>query len=132
MALIIEACIANARGPPTGSQIPTRQLAMDTHQRVLFVDAGTAFYRIEQHLDGLGFRRYSWETLSVWLSRIERTAGPTVSLDILHKSLALHYRYRFDPRGLSASEKSQMTSMISAWFTENHLKSVALKKNPDP
>jgi hypothetical protein len=85
--------------------------------------AGTdsAFYRIEQRLNGLGLRRYPWETLSGWLSRIERNARPTVSLDIPRKSLALHYRYRFDPRGLSASEKSQMTSMISAWLAENHI-----------
>jgi transglutaminase-like putative cysteine protease len=93
--------------------------------------ADSAFYRIEQHLNALGLRRYSWETLSVWLNRIERTDGPTVSLDIPRKSLALHYRYRFDPRGLSASEKSQMASMISTWITENHRKSVAPSNSPD-
>jgi len=93
--------------------------------------ADSAFYRIEQHLNGLGLRRYPWETLSVWLSRIERTAGPTVSLDIPRKSLALHYRYRFDPRGLSASEKSQMASMVSTWLAEDHLKSVAPINSPD-
>jgi hypothetical protein len=93
--------------------------------------ADSAFYRIEQHLYRLGLRRYPWETLSVWLSRIERTARPTVSLDIPRKSLALHYRYRFDPRGLSTSEKSQMASMISAWIAENQLKSLAPKNSPD-
>jgi hypothetical protein len=94
--------------------------------------ADSAFYRIEQHLNGLGLRRYPWETLSVWLSRIERSARPRVSLDIPRKSLALHYRYRFDPHGLSASEKSRMTAMISAWLAENHLKSVGPKNIPDP
>ena len=94
--------------------------------------ADSAFYRIEQHLNGLGLRRYPWETLSGWLSRIECTARPKVSLDIPRKSLALHYRYRFDPRGLSATEKSRMTAMISAWLAENHLKSVAPENIPDP
>jgi transglutaminase-like putative cysteine protease len=94
--------------------------------------ADSAFYRIEQRLNGLGLRRYQWETLSGWMSRIERTAGPTLSLDIPRKSLRLHYRYRFDPQGLSASEKSRMTSMISAWLAENHLKSVAPQNGPDP
>jgi hypothetical protein len=79
----------------------------------------------------MGLQRYPWEALSIWLNRIERTAGPTVPLDIPRRSLALHYRYRFDPRGLSASEKSRMTSMISAWLSENHLKSAALQKSPD-
>ena len=92
--------------------------------RQVQIKAGSdsAFYRIEQRLNGLGLSRYPWETLSAWLSRIERTAGSTVSLNIPRKSLALHYRYRFDPRGLSASEKSQMKSMISSWLAENHVK----------
>jgi hypothetical protein len=96
--------------------------------------AGTdsAFYRIEQRLNGLGLRRYPWETLSGWLNRIEPTARPIVSLDIPRKSLALHYRYRFDPRGLSASEKSRLTSMISAWLAQNHPESVTPKKEPGP
>jgi hypothetical protein len=42
----------------------------------------------------LGLRRCPWETLSAWLSRIERTVEPIVSLDIPRKSLRLHYRYR--------------------------------------
>ena len=93
--------------------------------------ADSDFYRIEQHLIGLGLKRYPWETLSAWLSRIECDAGLTVSLDIPRKTLALHYRYRFDPRGLSTSEKSRMTAMTAAWLAENHLKSVSLKNSPD-
>jgi hypothetical protein len=93
--------------------------------------ADSAFYRIERHLNRLGLRRYSWETFSVWLNRIERSARPTVSLDIPRKSLALHYRYRFDPRGLSNSEKSEMTSMISTWLAEDHLKSFSSDNRPD-
>jgi transglutaminase-like putative cysteine protease len=96
------------------------------------VPAGSdsAFYRIEQRLNSLGLTRHPWETFSAWLNRIERTAGPTISLDIPRKSLALHNRYRFDPLGLSASEKSRLTSMISAWLAENHLKS-GTNNNPD-
>lgn len=103
----------------------------ENHKVRLKAGTDSAFYRIEQRLNRLGLRRYPWETLSGWLNRIEHTVRPMVSLDIPRKSLALHYRYRFDPRGLSASEKSRLTSMISAWLAENHLKSVTLKKSPD-
>jgi hypothetical protein len=103
----------------------------ESHKVRLKAGTDSAFYRIEQRLNRLGLRRYPWETLSGWLNRIEHTVRPMVSLDIPRKSLALHYRYRFDPRGLSASEKSRLTSMISAWLAENHLKSVTLKKSPD-
>jgi hypothetical protein len=84
--------------------------------------ADSDFYRIEEYLNAMGLKRYPWETLTVWLNRIEQNAGSTVSLNIPRKSLALHYRYRFDPKGISASEKSRMASMISAWLAENHLK----------
>jgi transglutaminase-like putative cysteine protease len=104
---------------------------LDSQKVLPKAGADSAFYRIEQRLNAMGLQRYPWEALSIWLNRIERTAGPTVPLDIPRRSLALHYRYRFDPRGLSASEKSRMTSMISAWLSENHLKSAALQKSPD-
>jgi hypothetical protein len=103
----------------------------ENHKVRLKAGTDSGFYRIEQRLNRLGLRRYPWETLSGWLNRIEHTVRPMVSLDIPRKSLALHYRYRFDPRGLSASEKSRLTSMISAWLAENHFKSVTLKKSPD-
>ena len=101
----------------------------DSKPRFLKAGADSDFYRIEQRLNELGLRRYPWETLAIWLSRIERTVGYRVSLDIPRKSLALHYRYRFDPRGLSASEKSRMTSMISDWLAENQLESIPRQDN---
>lgn len=106
--------------------------AVAESQMVLsMVGSDSAFYGIEERISGLGLKRYPWETLSAWLNRIEHTSPATILLDIPRKALALHYRYRFDPRGLSAAEKTRMESMISAWLAENHLKSVASKKSPN-
>ena len=109
-------------------KISGKPTAQNGQKNQLIAGADSAFYQIEQHLSALGFQRYPWESLSVWLSRIEGSAGSSLSLDVPHKSLELHYRYRFDPRGLDASEKAQLESMISTWLSENHVKSIDLKK----
>ncbi len=99
---------------------------------VQIAGSDSAFYRIEQRLNDLGLRRYCWETLSVWLNRIENTANLTVPLDVPRQLLALHYRYRFDPQGLSADEKSQMTRLSSVWLAENHPKQIIPKNGRSP
>ncbi len=99
---------------------------------VQIAGSDSAFYGVEQRLNDLGQRRYLWETLSVWLNRIENTANLTVSLDVPRELLALHYRYRFDPLGLSADEKSQMTRLSSAWLAENHPKQIAPQNGRTP
>jgi hypothetical protein len=98
---------------------------------VQITGSDSAFYRIEQRLGALGLRRYAWETPLTWLNRIERTADLAVSLDVPRELLMLHYRYRFDPQGLSADEKSQMTNLSSAWLTENHPERIARKNGQD-
>jgi hypothetical protein len=66
--------------------------------------ADSAFYRIEQHLNALGLRRYPWETLSGWLNRIERNARPTVSIACTSLPLPLRppgpKRFREIPNGI--------------------------------
>jgi hypothetical protein len=81
----------------------------------------SAFYRIEERLSELVLNRNSWETLSVWLDRIESTWGQKLPLEVPRKLLALHYRYRFDPRGLSADEKEQMIVESADWLSKNDL-----------
>ena len=87
------------------------------------------FYKVEAHLNSLGFKRFPWETFSAWLNRIEHSAAQSVSLDIPRQSLQFHYRYRFDPLGLSPSEKSRMTAMISAWLAEYTHESLSRKSS---
>ena len=49
--------------------------------------------------------RQPGETLADWLSRATADATLADLRDPLQKLLRLHYRYRFDPRGIDAAER---------------------------
>lgn len=74
----------------------------------------SAFYQIERKLTGLGLERRAGESLSCWLARIE----PLTELPVaeLRPLLALHYRCRFDPRGLSRAELALLAQGASGWL----------------
>ncbi len=80
--------------------------------------ADSEFYVIEKRLQELGFVRYPWEPLSHWIHRIERHASP-LSRQSLHPILDLHYRYRFDPEGLTSAEKAALRSYVQSWLEQH-------------
>ena len=66
------------------------------------------FYQLEKQLAGRGVPRQASEPLSDWLERA--LADPALS-DLrvpLQALLRLHYRYRFDPRGLDLVERQAL------------------------
>ncbi len=77
-----------------------------THSICLGLDS--EFYQLEQQLIARGFRRQADEPLSGWLARA--VAEPAVSAvrQPLTELLRLHYRYRFDPQGLSHPERQRL------------------------
>jgi len=74
------------------------------------------FYRIEQALAEMGQVRNSWETLSQWLQRVEDSPEVPISVESLRPMLKLHYRYRFDPRGITAEEREDFRSSVKEWL----------------
>ena len=67
------------------------------------------FYLLERKLAARGLPRQTSETLSDWLARA--LADPSLA-DLrrpLQELLQLHYRHRFDPRGLSSKERDALT-----------------------
>ncbi len=66
------------------------------------------FYRLEQELARHGLPRQPGEPLSAWLQRA--TTHPELSKlkERMEKILRLHYRYRFDPQGLSDLERREL------------------------
>jgi protein-glutamine gamma-glutamyltransferase len=72
------------------------------------------FYQLEKQLAERGVTRQSSEPLSDWLARA--LADPVLNdLRIpLQELLQLHYRYRFDPRGLEAAERQTLESDAKA------------------
>lgn len=71
-------------------------------------------YRIMDWYLQQGLERPSSESLACWL---ERVIGDD---NRRHRSLAeilrLHYRYRFDPGGLNASEREHLSTLVNNWF----------------
>jgi hypothetical protein len=74
------------------------------------------FYLIEKRLMDSGFIRYPGESLSEWVKRIEITGAFSIPDVSLHSMLALHYRYRFDPEGITLSERTKLKSLVHAWL----------------
>jgi hypothetical protein len=76
------------------------------------------FYLIEKKLNDLGFAREPWETFTEWIERLNRNASILCSSDTLKTVLNLHYRYRFDPQGLSPDERNHLRDLARAWLME--------------
>ncbi len=91
---------------------PDDTTAADEH--LLWPGADSDFYRIEQHLLALGLARSPGETPATWLHRIAKT--PALAYTQLQPILELHYRYRFDPRGLSPAERAQLRRAVQAYL----------------
>lgn len=91
------------------------------------------FYLIEKRLKESGFVRYPWETLSSWIRRIEEAESSSLSIEFLHSILALHYRYRFDPEGITLIEKAKLNSEVQSWLEQyktNKASHKNLRANP--
>jgi transglutaminase-like putative cysteine protease len=86
------------------------------------VPAGTdsEFYQIEKTLTKAGHGRRSAETLRRWIRRLAREQSSPRLQDDLNSILNLHYRYRFDPLGISASEKAALETGVQAWLSAYH------------
>jgi hypothetical protein len=77
-----------------------------------FRGSDSEFYAVERMLARKGLFRQPSESLLSWIERHGLT-------EQLGAALALHYRYRFDPDGLSALERSTLRStclgIVDAW-----------------
>jgi protein-glutamine gamma-glutamyltransferase len=66
------------------------------------------FYELERRLARRGFTRLSSEALSDWLERAAREPAIADLRTPLQHLLHMHYRYRFDPLGLTAEERAAL------------------------
>jgi hypothetical protein len=77
--------------------------------------ADSEFYEIEARLTRAGCTRAADEPLTAWLARIARQRDD-IAVAPLQSLLRLHYRYRFDPRGLSAEERAALGNEARRWL----------------
>jgi len=75
---------------------------------IIWPGLDSEFYLLESKLTGRGAARKPGEPLSIWLSRA--AADPTLAemKNSLEELLRLHYRHRFDPQGLNASDREAL------------------------
>lgn len=75
------------------------------------------FYQIEKRLRDWGLARLPSETVRKWLGRLDQEL-PASYMSELHPIIDLHYRYRFDPQGLTDEERETLKLMIQSWLNE--------------
>ena len=97
---------------PIAAARARREAAAVAHDRP---GADSEFYRVEAVLARAGCARARDEALSAWLTRVARERGD-IALEPLARMLRLHYRYRFDPRGLSATERAALSAQAREWL----------------
>jgi transglutaminase-like putative cysteine protease len=73
------------------------------------------FFLVEASLTKKGFVRKPDETPAAWVSRIEAQRN---SVARIAPVIDLHYKYRFDPLGLTAEERAQLAENARAWLAE--------------
>ena len=80
-------------------------------------------YHLERELARRGLARDFSEPLSAWRERI--AADPELSKlgQPLRQVVSLHYRYRFDPQGLSADNREELRRKVAACMS-----SIAVKR----
>jgi hypothetical protein len=74
----------------------------------VFPGMDSELYRLVHELERRGHARQPGETLATWLPRCT-TAQPGSDAAT---AIELHYRYRFDPRGLTAAERHSMRRAV--------------------
>jgi hypothetical protein len=75
------------------------------------------FYLVEARLAAQGLRRAAAEPMTAWLARVAALRGAD-RVSPLHELLRLHYRYRFDPCGLSPAERETLRTGAQRWLKE--------------
>jgi hypothetical protein len=76
------------------------------------------FYQLERKVAERGLARQPSEPLSEWLQRAVDDPALADIKASLQELLWLHYRYRFDPQGLSPDEREALTRQAKACLTK--------------
>lgn len=95
--------ILKMQGARSRSGEPNRALT------VTYPGLDSEFFAIERRLLESGLDRQPGETLAGWIDRV-------VPEDTLSALVQLHYRLRFDPEGLSGSERAELQRGVRLWL----------------
>ena len=74
------------------------------------------FYLIARAFERRGLGRRLSEPVSAWIRRLADAGAPPPVTAPLPAIVALHYRYRFDPDGLTEEERNVLRARVEAWL----------------
>jgi protein-glutamine gamma-glutamyltransferase len=74
------------------------------------------FFLIENALKKNGVTRQTDETTAAWLLRLTPQHSSLLQIE---PALRLHYKYRFDPLGLTADERLLLAKNVRSWLAEH-------------
>ena len=74
------------------------------------------FFLLESALKKNGVTRKADETTSAWLLRLTPQHSSLLEME---PALKLHYKYRFDPLGLTPDERALLAQNVRAWLAEH-------------
>ena len=81
---------------------------IQTRTREAWPGLDSDFYELERTLKRHGLARQPAEALSNWVDRVASDRRAMGAGEMLRGTLALHYRYRFDPVGLPDAERGEL------------------------
>lgn len=87
-------------------------------EALLWPGRDSEFYQLERKLSARGLPREPGEPLADWLRRASRDPALAGFQSELQELLRLHYRYRFDPAGLSQGERERLRQQVSLCLAE--------------
>src|SRR5262249_20157149 len=93
------------------------QTSAEGKQRLAWPGLDSEFYQLEQKLAEHTGVRPPNEPLSSWLFRAVTSASSREVAETLHGLSRLHYRYRFDPQGLSETDREQLRRGVEICLT---------------
>ena len=70
------------------------------------------FYHLENRLAEFGLERAGQEAIRPWLERIRTRLPAGLPYALVKKASLLHYRYRFDPLGISLEERAALLEYV--------------------
>ena len=97
-----------------GRQRQGRKPEKKSPEPVFWPGLDSQFYLVEKRLEARGLVRGSGQSLSTWLTDAMKDPGLGNLREPLEELLQLHYRYRFDPRGLTELERQQLSRDVKA------------------
>ena len=102
----------------TGSknQRSIKAFKLGNRNNQMFVGADSELYLIERELTKLGLKRDRHETWQDWFKRMSREPEHASLLAKLDRAIEIHYRYRFDPDGITLQEREQLRAICLTWL----------------